>query len=415
MALGAVVVLTAVAVAGQPLGRPAGLSAPSESAAARAAAEPRFNWATVPLYWYSADPKAPFNDTVAWYAASHPVVVINGNHERFVKPAQAGEEAKLHATARRLKSLNHTTSVLFYLNSMMDWVQYDLHGEMIARHHEWWVKNEVGETVCLDGQPLFNHTITGMRQLWLDTLAQAMATGLYAGVFADRANPLPKGHKDPATLGAGCGIYDDDLGTCTPATTAPPFVYSAWAYERWAEAHAAVLATAQAASTPLMVVANNNATPGVRGRHFEKWAHADFDGDTIVGDLVQLQQAASRGELTLVHGGEPCDADALSLSLAAFLVGAGRLSYFGCTDGWTVDGGWMDRPVEYDLPLGPPLGLATSSVGPGGMAVYSRCFASGTEATLHVPVNSNGPGASGCVFWGNGHVTGASEHCLKGQ
>ena len=58
------------------------------------------------------------------------------NHERFVKPAQTGEEAKLHATARRLKSLNQTTRVLFYLNSTTDCEQYDLHGEMITRHPE---------------------------------------------------------------------------------------------------------------------------------------------------------------------------------------------------------------------------------------------------------------------------------------
>ena len=87
----------------------------------------------MPLYWYASDPWAEWNDTVVRYAASHAVVVPNGNHRRFLQPAQANEEEKLHATARRLLRANSSTSVLFYLNSMVDWEQYDLHAAILAR------------------------------------------------------------------------------------------------------------------------------------------------------------------------------------------------------------------------------------------------------------------------------------------
>ena len=98
---------------------------------------PCFDWSTVPLYWYASDPWGEWNDTVLQYAASHAVVVPNGNHRRFLKSAQAAEEEKLHATARRLRHANSSTSVFFYLNSMIDWEQYDLHANIL----ESWYSN----------------------------------------------------------------------------------------------------------------------------------------------------------------------------------------------------------------------------------------------------------------------------------
>ena len=153
-----------------------------------------------------------------------------------------------------------------------------------------------------------------------------------------------------------------------------------------------------------VVVANNNASSGIaKGRQFERWCHADFDKATIEHDIVALQQAGRDGVVALVHAGEPCTAAALALGLvihalvfpssssssrfffflflffifspspplyfsrarawcglllspcapnpkhpsrhsntqAAYLVGAGAKSYFGCSDGWTVTEGWL--------------------------------------------------------------------------
>ena len=100
---------------------------PPPSPARASSAAPRFSWDTVPLYWYSTDPfHALDNDTVA-YAASFPVVVPNGNNRQYLAPSGTDEENKLVATARQLKAHDSTAAVFFYLNTMMDWHQFNLH------------------------------------------------------------------------------------------------------------------------------------------------------------------------------------------------------------------------------------------------------------------------------------------------
>lgn len=211
--------------------------------------------------------------------------------------------------------------------------------------------------------------------------------------------------------------------------------YSRSAFGEWAQGHADLLTEAQARVGLLTVIANNNAS-GTAGRQFERWCHTDFDGGTIADDIVALEQAGDTGTLALVHGGEPCDAAMFSLSLSAFLVGAGVRSYFACTDGWLVSAGWSrsQRAKEYDYPLGAPLGKATRStvvirsaaengvpgstgaaaVGVAGTVamatVFKRRFASGTNVTLLLPDGATQNG-TGCIYWANGAVTGDPVAC----
>ena len=160
------------------------------------AALPRFSWDTLPLYWYSANTSGPFSAEAAAYAASFPVAVPNGNHERRLSlPTGAEELAKLLQAAKQLKTHNPNVSVLLYMNSMIDWSQYDLHRWLSARHPEWWARNSQGQAVCLDNQPLFNLSIAEMRDKWLDTVYSSvgLSSGIFDGLFADRANALPTG------------------------------------------------------------------------------------------------------------------------------------------------------------------------------------------------------------------------------
>lgn len=374
-----------------------------------AARAPRFSWDTVPLYWYSTSPRAAFDAETARYAASFPVVVPNGNYMRYASPNDTGEEEKLVAAAKQLVAINRSVAVFYYQNSMMDWAQYSLHHWLAQHHREWWVINERGETVCLDAQPLFNLSIPEMRAHWLGTMRRALQSGLFAGVFADRANPLPRSTQPQPGPGQSSsnGVLRNASGVCiSPLDGRPPFQYTKSAVREWSEGHVLLLHDAQKVAGDAIVVSNNNATPGVDGRQFERWCRADFDKATIDEDIQALQQASAAGTLTLVHGGEPCDATAFSLSLCAFLVGAGTRSYFACTDGWQVDQGWSrkQRPAEYDRPLGRPLGIATRTVD-GGSVLYERKFASGTRVTLHLTREARTTGV-GCIYWAGGQVTG---------
>ena len=79
----------------------------------------------------------------------------------------------------------------------------------------------------------------------------------------------------------------------------------------------------------------------------------------------------------------PCTSD-LTDYMAAFLIGAGKYSYFGCGI-WSIEGdnpkGVTWRP-EYDKPLGAPKGPAQYNSG-----VWTRSFASGTEVMFDTKGN----------------------------
>ena len=116
--------------------------------------------------------------------------------------------------------------------------------------------------------------------------------------------------------------------------------------------------------------------------------------------------------VALVHGGEPCSAEALALSLSAFLIGSGKYTYFACTDGWDVNSGWspQQRPKEYDRPLGAPLGPASRAVGARGAISYSRHFTTGTFVTLELAAGAvTASRGHGCIFWSDGSITGGEK------
>lgn len=423
-----------------------------------AAAKPVFSWDTIPLYWYSTNPAGAFNSTTASYAARFPIIVPNGNHMINVSPSHMHEEDKLDAAARQLKALNGSSSIYFYLNTMMDWEQYSLHSWIAKNHPDWWVTNERNDTVCLDGQPLFNLTLPEVRAHWVGVAAKAMKTGLYDGVFADRANALPKGDQRQPGPGqaAANGIWTlvqnssgsngPSVYSCiSPPDGRPPYQYSAQAYDEWAVGHAALYRDLQhAVGRDNVVVANNNNSDAANGRQFERWCNNDYDKRTIIQDVADLEQVTQHeGKVALVHGGEPCNASNFALSLAAFLIGAGEFSYFGCTDGWTVNDGWLNRPAEYDYLLGAPEGPAVAvqrsggaaDVGTGETAVsaagrahpavppgydvqYRRTFGVRgqttplTVVTLALKTSATNAGA-GCIYWGSGQVTGDPLGCGK--
>ena len=386
------------------------------------AAPPWHSWMTVPLYWWGSSPYRAYDSQTAAYAVSHPVVITNGNYMCHATGCHGGEEQRLVGAATMLAALNSSTSQFFYMNSMINWQQYDLHSFLANQHPEWLAVNMRGQTVCLDGQTIFNLSVSEMRSHWLGTVSRCLATGLFAGVFADRAGPpLPRSTHTQQSVGQPRlnGVLNASGSCVSPPDGLPPFEYADSAYTAWAAGHSEMLLAAQRQATEeIIVVANNNATAGVRGRHFERWAHKDFDKLTIAADIATLQQAGANGQIALVHGGEPCDRAAFSLSLAAFLIGASSKAYFACTDGWLLSQGWekSQRFQEYDFLLGEPRGPAVQTRLPGGIR-YERSFGSGTNVTLELQDGATAAG-TGCIYWAEGAITGGlnckrHRHAIK--
>lgn len=135
----------------------------------------------------------------------------------------------------------------------------------------------------------------------------------------------------------------------------------------------------------------------------------DFTGSERC--IETLRTVAARGlaveaRAGLYPSGNAC-VDSDTNSLAAFLVSAGDYSYYHCAPGWssdarwpTVSDAWLDWQPEYDAPLGPPTGPATTrpSAANASASVWSRSFASGTR------VEFDGGRGNGTIFWAHGVV-----------
>jgi hypothetical protein len=143
-------------------------------------------------------------------------------------------------------------------------------------------------------------------------------------------------------------------------------------------------------------------------------------GGSGLNDVKNLQYYANR---TCGLFGQPCLVDyhaqyadvthssTFNATLATFLVGAGKYAYYGRGGGWGGNGekacaSWLERPEEFDKPLGEPLGVA-AEVKPG---VFTRHFASGTKVYA-----DTSKGGGHCIWWGDGSITGNPANCPAPQ
>ena len=97
---------------------------------------------------------------------------------------------------------------------------------------------------------------------------------------------------------------------------------------------------------------------------------------------------AKQGLFIEVHTND-CE-NTLDDTLAAFLIGAQKYSYYACSNGWEWPGDWNKWWPEYDKSLGQPTGDAVKKGN-----TYSRSFKSGTSVTYDVSTNK------GTIRWGS--------------
>ncbi|XP_062514276.1 uncharacterized protein LOC134189897 isoform X2 [Corticium candelabrum] len=281
-------------------------------------------------------------------------------------------EDKIVAAAKQIKAANSSVYTLFYYNSVLDWNQYRMH-QLFLKHPDWWLKNASGDPVHIPGDGSFKQPKEGMlvfdfsqeevRNFWLSDCINATKTGSIEGCFADRAG--------------------EDSFKKNSLTKDKEEAYS--------KGHVQVLQDLQRALGDNVLIANNDLVPGVGATMIE-----GFGADE--NSIKHLQESSKQGKLVQAHAGYHPDGQDnhcknITNSLAAFLIGAGNYSYYGCSRGWSVSPSNMDWLVwhpEYDKPLGKPMGPATKQGD-----VYTRHFAAGTVVTFDVKTNQ------GNITWGS--------------
>lgn len=397
---------------------------------AATALQPAFSWERVPRFWHAGNASGPLNDTLVNFVASKgwAMATIEKMQAQGASPKSQQAEAKIVAAARQLKAASPTLPVIFYLNSVMDWPQYDLHAEL-AKRPTLWLHDDNGQPIVIHkpgcapanssscSVHVFDHAQPQMRELFLGVLQRAKASNVIDGCFLDRGNTN-------ATAGAG-GAHGWRMGASRKAA--------------WDAGHMEVLQLAGRLFSDGVVLGNNADFSGVNGRMIESFGN-DFQDNWggLLADIALLQHEAKLGTFLEVHGesrpglGRPsppgssskaCTQEVFNITLAAFLVGAGERAFYACTAGWTAQAGWDEWHHEYDLQLGDPVGMATHEEMSSGNDAAETGLAGNLplhtfkRSFQHARVELNVTGANAttavtaCVCWESGWITGPELPC----
>lgn len=335
---------------------------------------PEFSWETVPVFAHTCNMSGPFNEDALSILAKFPMVTIEKGQSIFSKESLNTEDA-ITAAAIQIKQRNPSSFMIAYINSVKDWSQYAMH-KKFEQMPELWLRNASGLPVLVHGDPDFPQPSEGMhvfdfsqeraRKFWLsECLNISTSNGWIDSIFADSASKK---------------IF--------PNETLAPDVARAYG-----EGHDKVLRTLQEKlGNQIPVLCNNYYLDGCGASQRES-----FGADKA--SILDLMNGVKKGKLVQVHAGDKQDGvdnhckDGITNSLAAFLIGAGRYSYYGCWEHWFVDETHMDPLTwheEYSKPLGSPLSDAIKY-----NDVWERHFSYGTHVMFNITSNV------GKIIWGN--------------
>lgn len=292
-------------------------------------------------------------------------------------PCVTQQEATL-ATASSLRALNPSIAIISWLDSLRVYSNATLNPDILDLSYQSCVRNagspflEAHPGFLLknaSGDPalesylhahVFDHTQVGVRELWAGACLNQTSSGLIDGCGADASQQT--------------GAYILGLDPTTSAA--------------WTTAHVQAVAALTATLAPQgnLVLGKVASQLGVSVNGvLQEGCAADNTTVTTLRDVAALALATGHRYLYECH----FDA-ATESTLAAFLVGAGTDQYFGFGP-WVTACGGVQRPREYELPLGDPVGEGVYDHLRG---VWSRAFSRGTNVTFSAITGK------GTIEWG---------------
>jgi hypothetical protein len=272
-----------------------------------------------------------------------------------------------------------------YINGLINFPAGRLHGVVDT---SLLLQKANGKPATLVGNTVFNHQLPAMRKAFVDDALYGMASGVFDGVFIDRANWAASAKCVPLWGAATCtavaagerqlfaeltmALGEGNI-TLAKETSGTPM-------SDWQVANAAM--TSDTFCSHYCHGCNATVTPA------STWVIPD-DAQTCANSIATIANMSARGQLTQSHAMGPfagaASAEARAFTMAAFLIGAGNLSFYTYANWanqcWELAGTkWWP---EYDCALGTPTTPANTLL-PGTRWKYSRNFSSGT--TLFVDV-----------------------------
>ena len=263
-----------------------------------------------------------------------------------------------------------------YWNSMFDFAFYGAHQNMIdleARGIPVYLRDETGKVIslCNDGDVYCNitqydWTQPAARQVWIETVTNATATGVVDGIFADHSAPegsnigtqadgqLPNQLCNGKGAGRACYNFTDTFKTS----------FNSW--HTWATNYTQDLLSKTTGGPVIQgPLATMNGVLPIGGKNAYAIAYCDFKS------IIKAQKTAGYSVIEARGECKPTTA-----CLAAYLAAAEPGTYMHCL--YNGD----DLVTETTFPeLAFPLGKPTGPAVKKGRSKWVRSFASGTVVT----------------------------------
>eukprot|EP00041_Stephanoeca_diplocostata_P015780 m.302708 g.302708 ORF g.302708 m.302708 type:complete len:480 (-) comp20150_c0_seq1:280-1719(-) len=346
----------------------------------------KWNWSTIPTAFHGANKSGYYtSDTIATLATFHMVTVEKwytpcASQGPTQGPPSCAVEEKIEGLLAKINAINPNTIGILYLNSMFDFQFYTLHGLLLEAEQRGmtsFLRDEHGEilSLCNDGDvycniTTFDWTQPHVRDLWLETMTNATATGSVDGIFADHSAQehiqigAPTNGQKPNQLCNGVAHKGRQCYNFTAEFTASFNSWHTWMTNK---------------SQDMLSKSTNG--PVINGPHARYQTACTFDDirETIAAGYVYIE--VNKG-FDPHSPGEDC--------IAAFLASVEEGIYL------THFSAIPYAFAEQSYPLGAPDGPA-KEITPGS-EVWHRTFASGTEVWF----DNNKGKQNGTVKWGGG-------------
>ena len=324
---------------------------------------PRFSWDTLPVAYHGSNTTAPigmYNPESLKALAKFSIVTlekyqgVNGmtgpdgerwddcQNETDVSKCGCCTEDNIVAAAIEIKKIDPTTMVIGYWHANKEYPIYR-QAQLLCKNPDWWARDENGDICYSDTLVYWNHAVQAATDAWADGCLAMTNTGYIDGCFMD-----------------GC--------TTDPCTNDknPDFI----------KKKEETIVNLQAKTPgPLICGSTGTIIPGVMGSQIQNWGKPR---KWSTREIPMIMRAVNDGVMFQAHVFDcPEDPnDPLTINnLSAFLIGAGKWSYYMC-------GTWTNPPLDwypiYDFPLGEPLSNATL----GEDGIWRRSFATGTNVTF---------------------------------
>ena len=360
--------------------------AEDDAPAPRVLSPPHWSWDTLGdmAFLHAGDPQ-PYSATQLDLVKKFPMVQFDKKQELQTMPHGSTED-RIVAAAQIVKAASPTATVLMYINGLINFPDSSLYNVTLA-DPSLLLKNTQGEKVDLvDGYGVYDVRNPKMRKAFVDVALHGMASGAINGVFIDRANfcegCVTRGGWDNETCASMVPAQRQLMSELQDALGEGNITlakeHAGTNFVDWQVVNAAM--TSDAFCSSYCHECNDTVTPLQNGWSVDS-------AQNCANSLTTLAEMSARGQLTQSHAmgvfEGPHAAEGRTFTIAAFLIGAGELSYFsyanwafGC---WSMGGtAWWP---EYDKPLGKPTSPPNTKV-PGEKWKYTRSFSSGTTVTV---------------------------------